>query len=167
MVADANTVINNSVSSQEDLIEKLDGEVDLTITATLQVGNRIFWGAGSENTFTLSVNGVPKITIDDLNPLGFNSNKTLVLVNNLFPIKGKLTDTINVKVEMRYSNWRGRDQGSGSKSFTIEELRQGASLTLTSEDDTSVVHTLTLTATGFPAESELPEWSLLSDESDE
>ena len=137
------------------------------MTATLQVGNRIFWGAGSKNEFRLFVNDTQKITIEDLNPLGFNSNKTLVLDSNLFPIKGKLTKTFNVKikVEMRYNNWRKRDQGSGSKSFTIEELRQGASLTLTSDDDSSVIHTLTLKADGFPKKPPLPEWKSLSDES--
>jgi hypothetical protein len=155
------------VENYKQYISKMDGEIGLTMTATLKVGNRIFWGGGSENTFTLSVNGVPKITIDDLNPLDFNSNKTLVLDNNSFPIKGKLTDTFNVKVEMRYNNWRKRDQGSGSKSFTIEELRQGTSLTLTSDDDTSVTHTLMLRADGFPQKPPLPEWRSLSDDSNE
>ena len=55
---------------------------------------------------------------------------------------------------MRYNNWRKRDQGSGSKSFTIAELRQGQSLTLASKDDPTVRHTLILKAEGFPAEPE-------------
>ena len=65
-----------------------------------------------------------------------------------------LSGTVNIKVEMRYNSWRKRIQGSGSKTFTIAELRQGQSLTLTSKDDSNVSHTLTLTAVGFPAEPE-------------
>jgi len=159
-----NTVISNPASIQEDL---KDGEVDLTLTATLQVGNRIFWGGGSANTFTLSVDGMPKITIEDLNPLGFNSNQTLVLANNLFQIKGKLTDRITVRAGMRYNNWRKRDQGGGSKTFTIGELRQGQSLTLASKDDPTVRHTLILKAEGFPPEPSLPERKPSSDGSNE
>jgi hypothetical protein len=136
----------------------MEGEVNLSLTATLSVGKDIFWGGGSSNEFRLVVNDVQQITIDDLNPLGFNTNKTLVLDNNCFPIAGKLTDTFNVKVEMLYNNVRKRDQGSGRKSFTIKDLLRSPSLTLTSTDDPKVSHTLTLTATGFPAEPELPDW---------
>jgi len=119
--------------------------------------NRIFWGAGSRNEFRLFINGTQKITIDDLNLLGFNSNRTLEL-DNRFSISGKLTDTVNVEVEMLYSNWRIRDQGSGTQAFTIEELKHGVTLTLTSKDDIAVMHTLRLRATGFPSEPPLPEW---------
>jgi hypothetical protein len=139
-------------------IDQMDDNLNLTVTASLSVGNRIFWGAGSRNEFRLFINGAQKIAIGDLNPLGFNSNSTMEFVNNRFPISGKLTDTVNVEVEMLYSNWRIRDQGSGTQTFTIEELKHGVTLALTSKDDIAVMHTLRLRATGFPPEPSLPEW---------
>ena len=139
-------------------IDQMDNNLNLTVTASLSVGNRIFWGAGSRNEFRLFINGTQKITIPDLNPLGFNENKRLDLMSHPFSIRGKLTDTVDIKVEMLYSNWRILDQGSGTQAFTIEELKHGVTLALTSKDDIAVMHTLRLRATGFPSEPPLPEW---------
>ena len=139
-------------------LEQIEGDLNINVTATLSVGNKIFWGGGSSNEFRLFVNGSRRINIPDLNSLGFNSNETLVLRNNRFWINGKGTDTLNVRAEMLYNNWRSRDQGSGSTRFTIGDLRQSRRLTLTSKDDQNVRHTLTLRATGFPPEPPLPEW---------
>ena len=153
------------VTNYLQYIDQMAGVLNPTVTVSLSVGDRIF--SGGSNEFTLCVGDMPAITIADLNPLGFNSNKTIEFANKRFPIKGKLTDAFKFHATIQHKSSRFRDQGSGTKIFTIRELRQGVNLTLTSKNDMTVRHKLILKADGFPVEPELPEWKPLSAGSNE
>jgi hypothetical protein len=83
----------------------------------------------------------------------------MVLDQNPFNIRGKLTDTLNISANMQYTNVLGiMDQVGGTKVFTIGDLQQSQSLTLTSKDDSNASLTLTFITTGFPPDPPLPDW---------
>jgi len=157
-----------SVDNYRQYISKLNGEIDIRITATLNVGNKVYAG-NSPTSFILLVDNVQKINIANLNPLGFKKNARLELTNNQFRIRKKLTDSINIRVEMMYHpsikygtifRVGEKDQGRGGKRLSVRDFLGGRSynITLTSNDDPNVKHTLTLKATGFPQEPPLPNW---------
>jgi len=157
------------VANYLQYIDKMEGNINLTITATLHVGNAIYRGS-SPNSFTLVASGSKRINTPNLNDYGFARNANIELIRNPFAISGKLTDRIAVRVEMRYQpdirnfslrfDRSARDQGKGNHSFNIGDFRnnQIQSFTLQSESDPNVRHTLTLRAAGFPQEPPLPEW---------
>ena len=141
-------------------IDEMEGAINLTVTATLHVSDTIFWADDSRNSFILSVNGTQRISIANFDEQGFNANQAMVLDQNPFNISGKLMDTLNISANMQYTNVLGiMDQVGGTKVFTIGNLQQSQSLTLTSTDDSNASLTLTFSATGFPPEPPLPDWS--------
>jgi hypothetical protein len=147
------------VTNYLQYIDQMEGNLNLTVRVALSSAGSTKWGGSSCNEFRLFVNGVQKITIDDLNLMGFNSNRPMEFANNSLLIGGKLTDTINIKVEMLYDDRHGRDQRSCDKTFTIGVLLQGQLIPLVSKNFSfSDRHSLVLFVTGAPQEPPLPEW---------